>query len=196
MVSGVFTTKTKELILDFRRNRAPPAPLYINGEGVERVQSFKFLGVHISADLSWSVNTSALVKKAQQRLHLLRVLRREHLNAQLLMTFYRSTIESLLTYAVSVWHSSCTEADRKRLQRVASVAQKIIGCPLPSLSTIYGSSCLSRARGILKDTTHPGYHLFNLLPSGRRFRSIYARTNRLRDSFFPKAVTILNSVLH
>ena len=49
--------KTKELILDFRRNRAPPAPLYINGEGVERVQSFKFLGVHISADLSWSVNT-------------------------------------------------------------------------------------------------------------------------------------------
>ena len=159
------------------------------------MQSFKFLGVHISADLSWSVNTSALVKKAQQRLHFLRVLRREHLNAQLLVTFYRSTIESLLTYAVSVWHSSCTEADRKRLQRVANVAQKIIGCPLPSLSTIYGSRCLSRARGILKDTTHPGYHLFNLLPSGRRFRSIYARTNRLRDSFFPKAVTLLNSVL-
>ena len=141
------------------------------------MQSFKFLGVHISADLSWSVNTSALVKKAQQRLHFLRVLRREHLNAQLLVTFYRSTIESLLTYAVSVWHSSCTEGDRKRLQRVANVAQKSIGCPLPSLSTIYGSRCLSRARGILKDTTHPGYHLFNLLPPGRRFRSIYARTN-------------------
>ena len=194
---ALIITKTKELILDFRRNRAPPAPLYINGEGVERVQSFKFLGVHISADLSWSVNTSALVKKAQQRLHFLRVLRREHLNTQLLVTFYRSTIESLLTYAVSVWHSSCTEADRKRLQRVAKVAQKIIGCPLPSLSTIYGSSCLSRARGILKDTTHPGYHLFNLLSSdNRRFRSIYAGTNRLRNSFFPKAVTILNSDLH
>ena len=66
------------------------------------MQSFKFLGVHISDDLSWSVNTSALVKKAQQRLHFLRVLRREHLNAQLLVTFYRSTIESLLTYAVAL----------------------------------------------------------------------------------------------
>ena len=118
-------TKTKELILDFRWNRGGAhAPLYINGEGVERVQSFKFLGVHISADLSWLVNTSALVKKAQQRLHFLRVLRREHLNTQLLVTFYRSTIESLLTYAVSVWQSSCTEADRKRLQTVANVAQK------------------------------------------------------------------------
>ena len=96
---ALIITKTKELILDFRRNRAAPAPLYINGEGVERVQSFKFLGVHISADLSWSVNTSALVKKAQQRLHFLRVLRREHLNTQLLVTFYRSTIKSLLTVA-------------------------------------------------------------------------------------------------
>ena len=30
-------TKNKELILDFRRNRTVPAPLYINGEGVGRL---------------------------------------------------------------------------------------------------------------------------------------------------------------
>lgn len=189
-------SKTKELILDFRRNKAAPAPLYINGESVVQVESFKFLGVHISADLSWTANTSALVKKAQQRLHFLRVLRKEQLNTNLLVTFYRSAIESLLTYAVSVWHSSCTEADRKRLQRVTNTAQKIIGCPLPPLSTIYNSRCLGRAKSIIKDYTHPGFHLFNLLPSGRRYRAIPAKTNRLRDSFFPKAVTILNSSLH
>ncbi len=189
-------SKTKELILDFRRNKAAPAPLYINGECVERVESFKFLGVHISADLSWAANTTALVKKAQQRLHFLRVLRKEQLNTNLLVTFYRSAIESLLTYAVSVWHSSCTEADRKRLQRVTNTAQKIIGCPLPPLSTIYNSRCLGRAKSIIKDYTHPGFHLFNLLPSGRRYRTIPAKTNRLRDSFFPRAVTMLNSSLH
>lgn len=189
-------SKTKELILDFRRNSATPAPLYINGECVERVQTFKFLGVHISADLSWSTNTSALVKKAQQRLHYLRVLKREQLSTSLLVTFYRSTIESLLTYAVSVWHSSCTVADRKRLQRVTNTAQRIIGSPLPPLTDIYSSRCLNRATTITRDITHPGFHLFNLLPSGRRYRSIPARTNRLRDSFFPKAVTILNSSLH
>ena len=189
-------SKTKEIILDFRRNAATPAPLYINGECVERVQSFKFLGVHISADLTWTTNTSALVKKAQQRLHFLRVLKKEQLSTSLLVTFYRSTIESLLTYAVSVWHSSCTVADRKRLQRVTNTAQKIIGNPLPSLTDIYNSRCLNRAKSIIKDTTHPGSHLFKLLPSGRRYRSIPARTNRLRDSFFPKAVTILNSNLH
>ena len=128
-------------------------PLYINGECVERVTSFKFLGIHISADLSWSVNTTALVKNSQQWLHFLRVLRKEQLNTQLPVTFYLSTIESLLTYAV--WRSSCTEANRKRMQRVANTTQKIIGCPLPSLTAIYNSRCLSRARNIWKDTTHP-----------------------------------------
>ena len=189
-------TKTKGLILDFRRNKAAPAPLHINGESVERVESFKSLGVHISADLSWAANTTALFKKAQQRLHDLRVLRKEQLETNLLRTFYRSAIESLLTYAVSVWHSSCTEADRKRLQRVTNTAQKIIGCPLPPLSTIYNSRCLGRAKNIIMDYTHPGFHLFKLLPSGRRYRAIPVRTNRLRDSFFPRAVTILNSSLH
>ncbi|XP_035981017.1 uncharacterized protein LOC118556791 [Fundulus heteroclitus] len=35
------------------------------GEVVERVDSYRFLGLHISSDLSWTVNTFHLVKKAQ-----------------------------------------------------------------------------------------------------------------------------------
>ena len=73
------TTKTKELILDYRRQSAVPAPLYINGDCVEKVHTFKFLGDNLSDDLSWSVNTSEKVKKAQQRLHFLRVLRKNNL---------------------------------------------------------------------------------------------------------------------
>src|SRR4029434_2924908 len=61
------TTKTKELILDYRRQSAVPAPLYINGDCVKKVHTFKFLGANLSDDLSWSVNTSETVKKAQQR---------------------------------------------------------------------------------------------------------------------------------
>ena len=47
------TKKTKEIILDFRRNKkGMHTPVHINGEEVDRVTSFKFLGVHISEDLS------------------------------------------------------------------------------------------------------------------------------------------------
>ncbi|CAI5682340.1 unnamed protein product [Oreochromis niloticus] len=164
------TKKTKELIVDFRSHSTDLAPLYINGECVERVHTFRFLGVLISADISWTDNISAVVKKAQQRLHFLWVLRKYKLNSNLLLTFYRSSIESLLTYCITVWYGSCTKADRVRLQSVVKTAQKIIGCPLPSLMDIYSSRCLSRAANIIKDSSHPGFNMFSLLPSGKRYR--------------------------
>ncbi|KAI3377232.1 hypothetical protein L3Q82_009144 [Scortum barcoo] len=45
----------------------------------------------------------------------------------------------------------------------------------------------------MKDPTHTAHALFVPLPSGRRLRSIKSRTTRLRNSFFPEAVRLLNS---
>ncbi|KAI3360619.1 hypothetical protein L3Q82_002485 [Scortum barcoo] len=88
------TSKTKEVIVDYRRSRRTEhAPLLIHGEAVERVNNIKFLGIHITSDLTWSMNTAHLVKKAQQRLFFLRKLKRAGLSPQLLTNFYRATIE-------------------------------------------------------------------------------------------------------
>ena len=190
------TKKTNELIIDFRRHSPEPAPLFINGEQVERVHSVKYLGVHISDRITWSENITTIIKKARQRLHFLRILRRYNLNSDLLLAFYRSSVESLLTYCIIVWFGSSTAADRERLQRVIKAAQRIIGRPLPSLTDIYSTRCLSRARAISKDSSHPGSTLFDLLPSGRRYRQMRIRTNRLKNSFFPRAIAALNSDLH
>lgn len=70
------TSKTKEMVVDIRRHKVDPAPLYINRDCVERVSSFKFLGTHITEDSTWTANTTAVVKKALQRLHFWRVLQR------------------------------------------------------------------------------------------------------------------------
>ena len=43
---------TKELIVDRRKGRAEKATININGDEVERVESFDFLGVHITNELS------------------------------------------------------------------------------------------------------------------------------------------------
>lgn len=83
------TNKTKEIIVDFN-DRTDPPPLYINGECVERVHTFRFLGVQFPDDLSWTANTTAVIMKAQQRL--LRVLRKNNLDRKLLLAFYRSSI--------------------------------------------------------------------------------------------------------
>ncbi|KAI3372007.1 hypothetical protein L3Q82_006878 [Scortum barcoo] len=188
------TGKTKELIVDFRRNADPHTPIHIKGMTVERVNSFKFLGVHISEDLTWTTGCSKLVKKAHQRLFFLRTLRKNHLSSDILVNFYRCTIESILTSCITVWYGSCSAADRKALQRVVKAAQRIAGAPLPSIEDIYRKQCLKRAGKIIKDSSHPAHRLFTLLPSGKRYRSARTKTTRFLNSFFPTAVRLLNSV--
>ncbi|KAK1803537.1 hypothetical protein P4O66_020952 [Electrophorus voltai] len=69
-------SKTKELIVDCsKKQERHYQPVRISGTTVERVDSFRYLGVHISQDLSWSRHTSSLAKKARQRLYHLRRLR-------------------------------------------------------------------------------------------------------------------------
>ncbi len=191
------TSKTKELIVDFRKKReSVPALLYINGERVERVETFKYLGVLKSNDLSWAASTTAIVKRARQRLHFLRVLRRNNMDRRLLIRFYHATVESVLTYCITVWYAGCSAADKRILQGVVRTAEKIIGFQLPSLEDVASTRYLSRAQNIIQDCSHPGHGLFELLPSGRRYRSAKIHTSRFRDSFFPRAINILNSYLH
>ena len=186
-------SKTKEIIVDFRKEkRSMHNPLHINGTEVERVSSFKFLGIHISENLSWTTHTSQLIKKAHQRLFFLRTLRRNHLSAVILANFYRCAIEGILTNCITVWYGNCTVAERKALQRLVKTAQRIVGAPLSDIDSVYRKRCLRRAHNINKDFSHPAHRLFQLLPSGRRFRSLQTKTVRHRNSFFPTAVTLLN----
>ncbi len=90
-------------------------------------------------------------------------------------------------------HNNATNQDCKALQRVVRLAERISGSTLPSLQGIYLKRCRSRAAKITKDSNHPSNHLFRLLPSGRRYRSLMAKTERLRKSFFPQAIRLLNT---
>ncbi|KAK3505876.1 hypothetical protein QTP70_003718 [Hemibagrus guttatus] len=63
--------KTKEMVVDFRRPQSDHSSLNINVSNVENVKCTKCLGVHLAEDLTWSLNTSSITKKAQQCLYFL-----------------------------------------------------------------------------------------------------------------------------
>ena len=56
--------KTNEVIVNYRKRRTKHAPILSDGAVVEQVESFKFLGVHITNKLSWSKHTKTVVKRA------------------------------------------------------------------------------------------------------------------------------------
>ncbi|KAI4882846.1 hypothetical protein NFI96_022070, partial [Prochilodus magdalenae] len=162
--------KTKELIVYLRKQERVHTPITITGAAVERVSSFKLLGVHITEELTWTEHTTRVGKKAQQCLFFLSRLRRFGMDPRTLRTFYTCTVESILTGSITTWYGSCTAIERKALQRVVRTAQYITGVQLPNLLDLYTSRCLRRTRRVLKDSTHPSHRLFSQLQSGRRFR--------------------------
>ena len=49
------------MIVDYRKRSTEHTPILINGAVVEQVESFKFLGVHITNKLTWSNQTKTVV---------------------------------------------------------------------------------------------------------------------------------------
>uniref|UniRef100_A0A3P9B4X1 Reverse transcriptase domain-containing protein n=1 Tax=Maylandia zebra TaxID=106582 RepID=A0A3P9B4X1_9CICH len=185
--------KTVEIIVDFRKHTAPLPPIILTDTPITSVDSFRFLGTTITQDLKWEPTITSVIKKAQQRMYFLRQLKKFNLPTRTMMQFYTAIIESILTSSITVWYAGATIRDKQRLQRVVRSAEKVIGCRLPSLQDLYTSRTLRRAARISADPSHPGHSLFDLLPSGRRLRSIRTRTSRHKNSFFPSAVGHMNN---
>ena len=190
-------SKTKELIIDFRKNKPPHTPIQIKGEEVEIVSSYKYLGSTLDNKLGWAENTAALVKKGHQRLHFLKKLRSFKVNPAILQMFYTSTVQSVITFNSLCFFGSLGEGDVSKLTKLTRIARDVIGSEVPSLQDLHEKKVLRRIKAILADPSHP---LHSELESRRSVRdsgrllSIRARTNRLSNSFIPSAIRLYNNI--
>ena len=70
------TTKTKEVVVDFRRRIQPaPAPISIQDAEVEVVSSHRYFCVQLDNKLDWRIRLERVCKKGQSQLNFLRRLR-------------------------------------------------------------------------------------------------------------------------
>ena len=106
LILNVF--KTKEMIIDFRRQKSTPTPLVINNETVEIVHTYKYLGFTVDDKLNWHEHCNELIKKINKRMYFLRKLKSFRLNNEVLYTFYCSILGSVITFGISCWGSSIT----------------------------------------------------------------------------------------
>jgi hypothetical protein len=97
--------KTKEMLLGPVKKNPPPL-IELGSIKVDRVSSFRLLGVNIMDNLSWDDHVSAVCSKAGKRLHLLKLLRRSSVTANDLLQFYKSTSHRICLPCVAVWSNN------------------------------------------------------------------------------------------
>ena len=93
-------------------------------------------------------------------------------------------VESILTFAITVWFGSVSAEKEKQLNRIVRTGSKITGCVVPSISEIYRVRLKEKGLKTLKDSSHLSNCPFNFLPSQKRLRSINKRTTRFYNSMF------------
>lgn len=186
-------TKTKELIIDFRKNQSTPEASIIHGENVEIVETYKYLGTMFDSNLRFDKNTESIIKRGQQRIHLMRKLNSFNVSQRILCYFYHSFIESLLTFSFTCWFYGLSVRDKNRLNSIVRICSKIIGAQLTDLSTLWKKRVLQKARQVMSCPDHVLSQEFCLMPSGRRYLAPPRKTNRYARSFIPSAITFLNA---
>ena len=187
------TKKTKEMIIDFRKASDSLEPISIDNDEIEIVTKYKYLGTVLDSKLSWNDNVDYLYKKGQQRLFFLRRLNKFGIDCSLMALFYKTFIQSILTFNLLCWFGNLSVQNKNKLYKIVNIARKIIGSDsVTPISFIYEQQIVRKVNQIVSDSSHTLHYEFEFLPSGRRFRMPKTRTNRFRHSFVPAGVHFSN----
>ena len=109
----------------------------------------------------------------------------------ILRHFYRSIIESVITFGINCWGGNITSTDKQTINKVIKRSERIIGEDLERLDDIYERISTKKANQILKDITHPLKKEYIISGRSGRFLTIQTRTERRRSSFIPSTARML-----
>ena len=202
--------KTKEMIITLSHTL-----IMQNLSDIERVETFKLLGIYVSSDLSWNNHVTYIYKRANSRLHFLRQLKRAAVSCEDMLRFYIAVIRPVMEYAAPVWHTGLTAELAESLELVqkrALSALRIIFGGNSFTNSTYLSFCESLAISSLQSRREtlsinffhkilePSCCLHYLIPNKRsnsqlkklRNHSLYsppfARTKKFKSSFLVHAL--------
>ena len=170
------------MCIDFRKNQRYPKPVYIEGEAVERVVTYKYLGVVFDSKLNWKENINSVLKKVNSRMCCMRKLRSFGVNSDMLVTFYNAVICSIIMFDSVCWGGNISKLDRGRLEKIVKKAGHVVGKPLDSFKTLHEKRLYRKLMHLLNDPTHPVRQYFDSRRSNRSYKA----------SFLPSALSVFN----
>ena len=100
---GLNCDKCKCMLVIHKRDSTMPTVLLISGQPLKGVYSYKYLGILLTSDLSWSAHISTLCSKAWQQIGLLYCKFYRYSDVDTLKQLYMAFIRPHLEYATIVW---------------------------------------------------------------------------------------------
>ena len=107
-----------------RLNHVQFGTLMLNGVTIKRVETFKYLGIVLNSNISWSSHIAYLYDKVSSRISILKRIM-PCLTLPSAQTVYKSAIQPLFDYCGVVW-DTCSETSSLRLQRLQNHAGRVI----------------------------------------------------------------------
>ena len=112
------------MLLSRKRNPTTPTPMLLNGEPLEVVNSYKYLGFVITSDLSWSSHINYICSKAKKMLGMLYRQFSNHSSEPAMIRLYLTLVRPVLEYGAEVWHPHLIK-DIQALENVQKFALRI-----------------------------------------------------------------------
>ena len=100
-------TKCRTMLITRKHSKScQPPPLLLDGTILAQISSYKYLGITITSDLSWSPHISHICNKARRLIGLLYRHFYKHSNSHTLLKLYLSYVRPHLEYLRHVWNPS------------------------------------------------------------------------------------------
>ena len=147
----------------------------------------------IDDNLNFSGNIHHAYKKCLQRVRYLRELANLRIDSAILTLFYRSIIESVLSFCILSWYGSSNKKDLKKLYKITRIGKRL-GIKTQNLQEIFNDSCSRMVSKIMKDKEHPLNDCYVYLKSGCRLMVPKQRTSRYGHTFVPSSIKYFNFV--
>ena len=187
--------KTKEMLIDFRCNSDVPPPVIINDTEIQRVNTYKYLGVIFDDKLKFGFHVDHIVKRLNSRLYCLYKLNLFGVQKKILNLFYQSIILSTWSYCIAGWGGNVSQKDKNRIDSKVRKCNRVIGVDQCMVDLVYNARVASRYGCVMGDVSHPLHSvLVGCLNKTGRMRLPCAETNRHHNSFLPHAIKYHNSI--
>ena len=95
------------------------------GNEIPRVEKVKYLGLHITSDLSWDYHILQLRRNLNRKVNQFKQFSKTACSTSLLLLTYKTFIQQILDYGISIWGCT-TKKNLEKVQHIQNRAARII----------------------------------------------------------------------